>query len=119
MSGIDAIVALQWIAAFAGQKGIGERAEHRRRTRMLLVSNIEPGDDAVRLARSTRADVWVGVTTDGSLYRSSDAGRSWDERARAPGQVQAFDAGTGSWHLASDEGLFSSTDQGLTWVQLL
>ena len=65
------------------------------------------------------ADLLVGVTTDGGLYRSSDAGRSWEERAQAPGQVQAFDAGTGSWHLASDEGLFSSTDHGLTWVQLL
>ena len=65
------------------------------------------------------ADLLVGVTTDGGLYRSSDAGRSWVTRAQAPGQVQAFDAGPGTWHLATDEGLFSSTDQGLTWVQLL
>lgn len=64
-------------------------------------------------------DLLVGVTTDGKLYRSSDAGRSWDERAQAPGQVQAFDAGPGPWHLATDEGLFSSTDHGITWVQLL
>ena len=65
------------------------------------------------------ADLLVGVTRVGSLYRSSDAGRSWVTRAQAPGQVQAFDAGPGTWHLATDEGLFSSTDQGLTWVQLL
>lgn len=64
-------------------------------------------------------DLLVGITADGNLYRSSDAGRSWEGRAQAPGQVQAFDADPGPWHLATDEGLYSSTDQGHTWVQLL
>lgn len=65
-------------------------------------------------------DLLVGVTATAGLYESTDAGDSWTLRSRIPdGHVQAFDAGSGSWHLATDQGLYSSSDQGATWNQLL
>ena len=64
----------------------------------------------------------VGISPDGTLYRSADSGRSW-QRSTGNGKVlrepQALDVMPGSWHVATSSGVYRSTDDGGTWESVL
>jgi hypothetical protein len=60
-------------------------------------------------------DLLVGVTGSGAVYRSRDAGRSWEQTAAPPGRPQAHDVTSGRWYVATDAGIFVSRDDGETW----
>jgi hypothetical protein len=62
-----------------------------------------------------RPDLLVGVAPDGTVYRSSDSGRSWRRIAPVGSSPEALDATPSVWHVATEEGVFASTDDGRTW----
>jgi photosystem II stability/assembly factor-like uncharacterized protein len=64
------------------------------------------------------AKLLIGLAADGVAYSSSDAGGSWVRVGEVPGQAQALDVAPGRWHAASTAGVFESTDEGRTWVNL-
>lgn len=56
----------------------------------------------------------VGLTAAGTAVLRDDAS-DWQELSPVRGQVQAFDADPAGWHAATDEGIFTTTDDGATW----
>ena len=65
-------------------------------------------------------DLLLGISSNGGLYESTDQGGSWTLRSQLPDdQVHAFDVSGDSWHLATDQGLYTSPDRGTTWDPLL
>ena len=62
----------------------------------------------------------VGISTSNGLYESTDQGRSWTLRSQLPDdQIDAFDVSSDSWHLATDQNLYTSPDRGITWDLLI
>lgn len=80
-------------------------------------SGSTPVDDPppVVLLEWPLADSLVGVTADGHVYRSEDAGAGWTRLPDLPGPPQAFDATKRVWHVATDQGIYGSRDAGATW----
>ena len=64
------------------------------------------------------ANLLIGVSVDRDVYRSSDGGGSWQRSDGPPGAVQAVDINGSSWFIATDAGLFRSTDDGRRWDPL-
>ena len=65
-------------------------------------------------------DLLVGISTSNGLYESTDQGRSWTLRSQLPDdQIDAFDVSGDSWHLATDQNLYTSPDRGITWDLLI
>ena len=64
------------------------------------------------------AQLLIGVSVDGDVYRSSDGGGSWQRSDGPPGAVQAIDINGSIWFIATDAGLFRSTDDGRRWDPL-
>lgn len=65
-------------------------------------------------------DGLVGITAAGTVHRSGDAGQSWEEVGQVPGTVEAFEAATArQWLVATDQGIYTSTDRGGSWTKLL
>jgi len=60
----------------------------------------------------------VGLAPDGAVYVSVDAASSWRRVEQPPGDPQALDVATGSWNVATSEGIFQSADDGRTWEVL-
>lgn len=72
---------------------------------------------AILLAAPTR-DVQLVRTRTGDLYRSTDAGHSWDRLAQPNGVTfLGFNSGTEARALGDDSGhtLWTTTDAGATW----
>ena len=63
-----------------------------------------------------RPDLLVGVAPDGTVHRSSDAGRSWQRLAPVGSSPEALDVTPTVWHVATEEGVVASTDDGRTWA---
>lgn len=63
-------------------------------------------------------DLLVGLTPDGRVQVSHDAGETWDEVGTVPGQAAALEVAQDAWYAATDSGLYRSTDAGATWRQL-
>ena len=61
-------------------------------------------------------DLLVGVAPDGTVQRSSDAGRSWQQLTPVGSSPEALDVTASVWHVATAEGLVASTDDGRTWA---
>lgn len=61
----------------------------------------------------------VGVGADGAMSISSDEGATWTTKGTVPGAVEALDVIPGQWHVATDNGIFESTDDGNTWKPVL
>jgi hypothetical protein len=57
----------------------------------------------------------VGVTAGGELYSTSRLGDPWEHAGQVPGTPAALAADDGAWHVATDEAILSSTDDGATW----
>jgi hypothetical protein len=62
------------------------------------------------------ADFLVGVSADGYLHQSAEAGKTWARAGTVPGEPQAFDATEEAWHVATDQGIYRSVDGGSTWT---
>jgi photosystem II stability/assembly factor-like uncharacterized protein len=63
-----------------------------------------------------RPDALWAITDDGQLWRSKDAGASWQQRGKINGQPEAFLAHETSLHVAVAQlGIVTSTDQGRSW----
>jgi len=78
-----------------------------------------PGPPLVVLSWSAAAGL-VGVTEDGAVHHSSDAGATWAPAGQLPGSPQAVLAAAKAWYAgAADEGgstgIFRSNDAGRTW----
>lgn len=65
------------------------------------------------------AEMLIGVTMSGSVFRSDDLGQAWRRVGSVPGVVEALDTTTVNWYVATGEGIFTSTDLGVSWVQLV
>lgn len=65
------------------------------------------------------ADQVVGVGPDGSMYLAPGLAGSWQRVEGPPGDPQALTALPGRWLMATSAGIFSSTDQGRTWQDLV
>lgn len=63
-------------------------------------------------------DLLVGVTRDGQVYRSDDAGETWQRAASPPGEPQALDVNETAWYVATSSGVHRSADEGRTWEPL-
>lgn len=64
------------------------------------------------------ADLLVGITGDGVVHRSRDAGQTWQRLDGPPGSLQALDVAPGRWFVATDTGLYRSDDDGRNWQRL-
>jgi hypothetical protein len=60
----------------------------------------------------------VGVTLQGDIF-ISESGETWQAVGSVVGPVVAFDAVPGVWHVATEAGVYSSTDAGRTWTLVL
>lgn len=65
------------------------------------------------------ADRLVGMTGDGRVYWSEDAGATWTRRPDVPGSPEAFDATDQLWHVATDRDIHRSDDEGRSWTMLV
>jgi hypothetical protein len=61
------------------------------------------------------ADQLVGLGPEGEVWLSTDGGARWNEVGVVPGSPQALSTEAETWYAASDQGLFSSADEGRTW----
>jgi len=61
-------------------------------------------------------DLLVGVAPDGAVHRSQNGGKSWESVNSVGAPPEALDATGEVWHIATERGLFSSTDDGATWT---
>ncbi len=57
----------------------------------------------------------VGLGPAGEVLLSRDRGTTWERNGRLPGSPQALTTDGETWYAASDQGLFSSTDEGASW----
>lgn len=64
-------------------------------------------------------DRLVGIDHEGAVHQSTDGGQSWKQTGNVPGMVEAFDATAERWLAATNQGIYSSTDSGGSWVKLL
>jgi photosystem II stability/assembly factor-like uncharacterized protein len=74
------------------------------------------GGPAVALLEWDRPEGLWAVAGDGRLWRSVDAGRTWERRGQLGGPPDALLAQAGTLYAAVHErGILSSTDEGATW----
>ena len=65
------------------------------------------------------ADRLVGVAPDGTVHTSIDGGAGWTTTSRVPGQPEAITThGTTDVYLATDSGIYRSTDNSRTFSLL-
>jgi len=74
------------------------------------------GTPALAFIDWPRADLLVGVAPDGAVHRSMDRGASWESVTSVGAPPEALDATGEVWHIATERGLLSSTDNGATWT---
>jgi hypothetical protein len=60
-------------------------------------------------------EVVVGLGAGGEVWLSRDAGTRFTQVGVVPGTPQALTATGDTWYVATDGGLFSSSDEGATW----
>lgn len=60
----------------------------------------------------------AGLGPDGQVYVSRTGGETWTETSDLPGDSEAISTSTGPWFAATTEGIFRSTDEGVTWKNI-
>lgn len=60
----------------------------------------------------------AGTTAGGDIFTSA-TGDEWQQVGAVAGEVTALDAGPGAWHVATEGGVFASTDAGKSWKLLV
>ena len=70
------------------------------------------------LADWPEARLLVGVGPGGEVFHSRNSGRSWEAATKVPGTPAALDVTAGRWHVATDQAIFESADNGATWSVL-
>jgi hypothetical protein len=65
-----------------------------------------------------RADLLGGVTLAGEIF-ISESGEAWRSVGSVDGPIVALDATPGVWHVATEAGVYASTDNGQTWTLML
>jgi len=60
-------------------------------------------------------DLLVGLAPDGSVFRSTDGGASWQELRPIEGPPEALAVTTDRWYAATEQGVYVSEDDGSTW----
>ncbi|CAM3368002.1 F510_1955 family glycosylhydrolase [Kibdelosporangium persicum] len=62
------------------------------------------------------ATVVLGITPDGSVHTSQDAGATWSQQGKVPGESRAVTAnGSGEVHIATESAIHTSLDGGRTF----
>lgn len=61
----------------------------------------------------------VGITASGRVLTAPRADGAWQQAGRVPGAPEAFEAAEGAWYAATDQGIFISTDSGVSWTVLV
>jgi hypothetical protein len=59
-----------------------------------------------------------GLSADGTVYRSTDAARSWQQVGSLRGEPQAFEVTDQRWLAATTFGVLESRDEGRAWTTL-
>jgi hypothetical protein len=77
-------------------------------------ATIDSPDAPLLLSWHASKELWL-LTADGVAYRSTDGGRSWDERGQFPGEPQAFVVENDSLYAATHNEIFTSRNGGRTW----
>lgn len=63
-------------------------------------------------------DLLVGAGPEGTFYRSTDAGESWQEAGSLPAAPHALTATDAEWYVATEAGVLVSEDAGKTWSEV-
>lgn len=61
----------------------------------------------------------VGASVDGKIFTSEGRDGPWTSAGRVPGEVSAIDVSSDAWYVASDQNIFTSTDEGRSWRPVL
>jgi hypothetical protein len=77
------------------------------------------GPPELALIDSTPQGRIVGVTAGGELYSTSRLDDPWKYAGQVPGTPAALAATADAWHVATDEAILSSTDDGATWTNVV
>jgi photosystem II stability/assembly factor-like uncharacterized protein len=67
----------------------------------------------------TTPDAAQSQVASHAYYRSEDGGATWSAGSLDAGQVNQIVTANGTLYAGTDQGLFASTDKGLTWNRLL
>lgn len=68
---------------------------------------------------STPGGRLVGITADGEVFTAAPAEGKWQQAGRVPGAPGGLEVADMAWYVATDEGIFISTDGGTTWAVLV
>ncbi|HEV2068657.1 MAG TPA: YCF48-related protein [Acidimicrobiales bacterium] len=78
----------------------------------------DDGPGLVALSWDTEMGLW-GVEPDGTVHRRQEAGSTWEQQGRLPGEPEAMLARDGVLYAAALEddvtGIYRSDDEGATW----
>ena len=61
----------------------------------------------------------VGITAAGEVFTAAGADREWQRAGRVPGTPAALEVAESAWYVATDEGIFTSTNRGASWAVLV
>lgn len=68
---------------------------------------------------TTPGGVLVGAGPRGEVYSTDKATGPWRQSGTVTGQPTALDATDTAWHIATETGIYASTDQGVTWTEVV
>lgn len=89
-----------------------------RRLRVGETSEVLTGSPLMGPIDFARPLLVVGLGPGGEVYVSRNGGQTWTKEANLPGDAEAVDASATSWHAATSTGIYTSTDEGITWRPL-
>jgi len=61
----------------------------------------------------------VGITAKGEVFTDTQPGGKWRSAGRVPGMPAALEVAETAWYVATDQGIFTSTDGGASWAVLV
>jgi hypothetical protein len=61
----------------------------------------------------------VGITPVGDVFTAEGPDGTWQRAGRVPGTPAALEIAESAWYVATDEGIFTSHDDGASWAVLV